>query len=590
MKKYSIYIVILASGFLIGWMLFGNTSNNQQTHNHNDVSQDNQMWTCSMHSQILQPESGACPICGMDLVQVETDDVGLTVDQFKLSKNAMALADVQTSIVGNFIEEDNLILLSGKVGQNMDEIATQPAHFDGRIEKLYITSVGEKVEKMQAIGVVYSPELVRAQQELITAYKIRESQPKLYEAVKNKFRNWKIQESILDEVVRTGKVKTQFTIHSHVSGIVSEINTNVGSHILDGHPIFKVTDLTTVWANFDIYENQINMFYKGQDIIVSTGSNPNKKMKGKVSFIDPMLDSKTRTLKLRVVLNNKNDEIKPGMFVEGRVHIIISSNEEKIMVPSTAVLWTGERSVVYIKTDPDKPVFEMRLVSIGNKNGDAYEILNGLNNGDEIVTNGTFTLDAAAQLQGKKSMMNKEGAKNMTAHKEHLGFEKTTSSGNDIQSAMNKRIKVSVEFQNQLNAVFNNYVNLKDALVRDDSKEVIEEAKNLLNNLNHVDMDLLTDNKAHDHWMKLKKEMKSSVISISAMMDLKGQRIHFKHLSSELTIAIQLFGINEKIYNQFCPMADDDNGAYWLSREEIVLNPYFGNAMLACGEVKQIIE
>ncbi len=590
MKKYAIYIGILAIGLLLGWLLFSNSSNNEKTHNHDDISQSNQMWTCSMHPQILQPESGDCPICGMDLVPVETNEDGLTANQFKLTANAMALANVQTLIIGNIDKVDNSILLSGKIGINMDEIATQPAHFDGRVEKLFITSRGEKVEKRQAIGVVYSPELVNAQQELITAYKIRESQPKLYEAVRNKFKNWKIDESVLDEVLKTGKVKTQFTIHSHVSGIVSEINTTVGSHILDGHPIFKVTDLSTVWANFDIYENQVNMFHNGQNILINSNINPGKKIKGKVSFIDPILDSKTRTVKLRVILNNKNDELKPGMFVEGRINIVRSDNKGVINIPSTAVLWTGERSVVYIKTKSEEPVFEMRSISIGNKRGDQYEVKNGLNDGDEIVTNGAFTLDAAAQLQGKKSMMNKEGRKTITGHSGHHGMREATSKPNDDLTILNPRIKVSANFQNQLKTVFNDYINLKDALIEDDSNKVVEESKKFLENLNQIDMKLLTVNKAHSLWMKLKKEIESSGNLISTTTDIKEQRNYFKHLSSNLTSAIQIFGINEKVYNQFCPMADNDKGAYWLSKEEIVLNPYFGKAMITCGEVKQIIE
>ena len=127
-------------------------------------------------------------------------------------------------------------------------------------------------------------------------------------------------------------------------------------------------------------------------------------------------------------------------------------------------------------------------------------------------------------------------------------------------------------------------------MVKDDSKKVADDAKELLNKLNQIDMKLLKDNSAHNHWMKLEKELKSSTKSIAEASDIKEQRNHFKHLSSHLGSAIQLFGVNEKVYNQFCPMADNNKGAYWLSKEEKVLNPYFGDAMLTCGEVKQVID
>ena len=143
------------------------------------------------------------------------------------------------------------------------------------------------------------------------------------------------------------------------------------------------------------------------------------------------------------MLNNKDEAFKPGMFVEGKVKGITLNKEQVLAIPSSAVLWTGKRSVVYIKVNPAQPVFEMREITIGNQIGDNYEVLDGLNNGDEIVTNGTFTVDAAAQLQGKKSMMNKEGGKVMTGHEGHLGMENTESVNNVNHSNMNERIKVS---------------------------------------------------------------------------------------------------------------------------------------------------
>ncbi|WP_452598267.1 DUF3347 domain-containing protein, partial [Pontimicrobium sp. MEBiC01747] len=138
--------------------------------------------------------------------------------------------------------------------------------------------------------------------------------------------------------------------------------------------------------------------------------------------------------------------------------------------------------------------------------------------------------------------------------------------------------------------VFNAYVSLKDALVKEDSKSTSKRAISLLNNLGKVDMKLLSDTKAHELWMLLERDIKSSVTSISEISDLKTQRNHFKHLSSHLAKAIEIFGINEKVYHQYCPMADNNNGAYWLSKEAKVINPYFGRTMLTCGEVKQIIE
>jgi len=345
----------------------------------------------------------------------------------------------------------------------------------------------------------------------------------------------------------------------------------------------KITNLNTVWALFDVYENQIDLFKKGQNITVTTNAFPNKKFMERVDFIDPTLNSATRTVKLRVVLNNTNRDLKTGMFAEASILHSSNKKEDVLMVPSTAVLWTGKRSVVYVKTNSVEPVFEMREITLRNQIGEQYEILDGLKNGDEIVTNGTFTIDAAAQLQGKKSMMNKKGGKTTTGHESHLTKEIT-----EIKE--NKRLKVSSKFQLQLKGVFNNYIKLKDALVKDDSNNAVAEAKNISQSLSKVDMKLLKDEKAHTKWMSFQKEIKASSLSISNTSDIKIQRNYFIHLSKYLIQTIEIFGIQEKVYSQFCPMANTDKGAFWLSTEEKIRNPYFGNAMLSCGSVEQIIE
>lgn len=586
MKKYIIYIGILGIGLLLGWLLFGGNQGEESVHNHGETVEANQMWTCSMHPQIMQSEPGECPICGMDLIPVKAGEAGLSTDQFKLTETAMALANVQTSVVGGTTVDGNRIRLSGKIVENEESNTVQVSYFSGRIERLNVNFTGEEVRKGQLLATIYSPELFAAQQELITASSLKENQPALYNAVRNKLKLWKLSENQINQIETSGKVRENFPVYATISGTVSEKLVEEGESIKQGQPLLKITNLNTVWAHFDIYENQIDLFKIGQDISITTRAYPNEEFKTKVSFIDPVLDARTRTVKLRAELTNKNDVFKPGMFVEGRIKGVSSKKEQMLSIPSSAILWTGKRSIVYVKTDPDEPVFEMREIIIGNPIGENYEVVEGLNDGDEIVTNGTFTVDAAAQLQGKKSMMNKDGGRTTTGHEGHLGM----GSSNEESAVKNERIEVSAVFQGQLKLVFDDYIRLADALVIDDSNRVVEQAKGMVTHLSKVDMKLLSDNKAHGRWMFLEKEIKESTRSISNTSDLKDQRNHFKHLSSHLSTAVQTFGINEKVFSLYCPMADGNKGAYWLSTEEKVLNPYFGNAMLTCGEVKQTIE
>ena len=588
-KNILLYIGLIIAGLLLGYLLFGETSNHSNHPTSNSAVETNQMWTCSMHPQIMQPEAGDCPICGMDLIPTEAGADGLAPDQFKLTENAMALANIQTTVVEASTTRSNTLKLSGKIAENENANAVQVSYFSGRIERLNISFTGEKVSKGQLLATIYSPELYAAQQELITAASLKESQPALYKAVRNKLKLWKLTEKQINQIETTGKVKENFPVYATVSGTVTEKLVEQGDYIKQGQPLLKITNLNTVWANFDVYENQIDLFKKGQEVTITTNAYANKKFKGKVDFIDPILNNKTRTVTFRVVLNNKNNVFKPGMFVSAKIDGVKNNNTETLTIPASAILWTGERSVVYLKTNPDQPVFEMREVTLGNQIGNTYEILEGLFTGNEIVTNGTFTIDAAAQLQGKKSMMNKDGGKVMTGHEGHLGMENNASKKENKLTNITERFNVPREFQLQLNTVYESYINLKNALVEENTSNASKNANTLLNNLRLVDMRLVKD-KTHNHWMSLAKEIKSSATSISKTTDLKQQRSHFKHLSSHLINAVQLFGVNDKVYVEFCPMADNNQGAYWLSKEEKVINPYFGEAMLTCGEVKQVIE
>ncbi|WP_053970106.1 efflux RND transporter periplasmic adaptor subunit [Mangrovimonas sp. ST2L15] len=561
-SKVIIYVGLLLAGVLIGWFLFGGSSKQDTNHKHDEVAESNQMWTCSMHPQIMQPEPGDCPICGMDLIPAEAGADGLTADQFRLTPNAMALADIQTSVVG--VGKENLSSkLSGKLVENEEANKVQASYFSGRIEQLYVSFTGEKVNKGQILATIYSPELYAAQQELITALSLKESQPELYKAVRNKLKLWKLSESQINQIEETGKVKENFPVYANVSGTVTDKLVEAGDYVKQGQALLKIANLNSVWAHFDVYENQIEQFKEGQEVKVTTNAYPNKAFKGTVDFIDPILNTKTRTVTLRVVLNNKDSVFKPGMFVSAEVEGVNNNSNEVLTVPSSAILWTGERSVVYLKTNPNEPVFEMREVTLGNKQGDSYEILNGLSWGDEIVTNGTFTVDAAAQLQGKKSMMN--------GNRSQVGFE------------------VPQAFKNELQQVYEAYIELKDALVQTDLNLAKSSASQLEEKTQAVDMELLTNDKAHLEWMEILKALKSSTQTIKQTNQIDEARMGFKTLSENLIKAIQTFGIGETTYKQYCPMADSDKGAYWLSKEKEILNPYFGDKMLKCGEVKETI-
>lgn len=564
MKRILIYTGLLAAGLLLGYWIFSSNSTDVATttgedHDHESVTQ---MWTCSMHPQILQPEPGQCPICGMDLIPAESGSEGLAADQFKMTENAMALANIQTTAVGGGVAGDNKLKLSGKIQVNEEANAVQVSYFSGRIERLNISFTGEKVNRGQLLATIYSPELVAAQQELLTASKMKENQPSLYKAVRNKLKLWKLSDKQIDAIETAGQVKENFPVYATVSGTVTEKMVQEGDYVKQGQPLYKIANLKSVWAVFDAYENQIKTIREGQKIKVTTNAYPDKEFDATVSFIDPVLNTSKRTVLIRAVLDNKKDIFKPGMFVQAELKAAGETSAENVVsVPKSAVLWTGERSLVYVKPNPAEPVFEMREIKLGRSVGDTYEVLSGLNNGEEIVVNGTFTVDAAAQLQGKKSMMN------------------ASAGMSDDPSQM--KMKLPDTFQKDFTTVLNAYFGLKDAFVasqvetvKTKAQKMLKEVKNLrTNNLGAMEVSHIN-------------EMNKMLKAITENDVLENQRNHFVILSRDMiAFASNLDKVEIPVFVHHCPMANTNKGADWLSLSQEVKNPYYGDAMMTCGEV-----
>mgnify|MGYP003626748985 FL=1 len=570
MKKNVLYIgIAVVVGLLAGWIIFGDNGTESKsgsaisdTHDHSNEIQE--VWTCSMHPQIMQPEPGNCPICGMNLIPVETGGEGLAMNEIKMTKNAMSLANIQTSIVGSNMssEKDGIISLSGKIATNEENNSVQASYFDGRIEHLNVNYKGQKVNNRQLLATIYSPNLVAAQQELITAASLKESQPALYQAVRNKLKNWKLSDTQIDAIESSGKVRDNFPVYATINGTVSEVMAREGDYVKQGQPILKVSNLNSVWADFDAYENQISNLKEGQKIKVEANAYSNKEFDATITFIDPMLNNATRTVTVRATIKNNDNLFKPGMFVTGKVQGT-KTQSEMLSVPASAVMWTGERSLVYVKTNPNEPVFEMREVSIHNRNGENYTISSGVQTGEEIVTNGIFTVDAAAQLQGKKSMMNKakEDATEMP------------------KSQM--RLKFSERFTNNFNNVIKPYLKMKDAFVATDAKQVSAFAKMTSKAMKSADTkDLGKMEQSH-----INKTI-DMLDAIGKSDNIKNQRAHFVILNENLVaIAMNIKGANPLLYVQKCPMANNNKGAIWLSTEKDIKNPYYGDDMLTCGSV-----
>jgi Cu(I)/Ag(I) efflux system membrane fusion protein len=586
MKKNILYIALAAvGGLLAGYLFFGDTLGNtgKQEQSHSHQAEVGQLWTCSMHPQIMQPEPGNCPICGMDLIPSESGADGLAPGQFTMTKNALALADVRTTIVGTATSGGHSLRLSGTIQENEKAGATQAAYFGGRIEELFVNFEGEEVRSGQKLATLYAPELVSAQQELLTASGLKASQPELYKAVRNKLKLWKLTEKQIGEIEASGRVQEYFPIYATVSGTVSEIRVQAGDYVDKGSALFKIANLESVWAVFDAYENQVSLLKEGQSLRVTAKSYPNTPFEAEISFINPVLTSATRTVEVQAVLQNPQGKLKPGMFVTGDLAVDNKGQNDALVIPESAVLWTGERSVVYVKTDPDAPVFELREIQVDDAVNGTYTVMSGLENGEEIVIRGTFTLDAAAQLKGKKSMMHDGSGSEPTGHEGHLNSPVADSASAEPtlgEGTFSKAIALEIA------TVIPAYLKLKDALVAGDVPVAQAGARELARLMSAIP----TTGLGADENSVL-EDSRDQIKAIADSGVLETQRKHFVRFNEVLIPIIESAGSKTRtLYVQTCPMANNNKGAVWLSAQKEIRNPYYGDAMLSCGRVIRTIQ
>ncbi|NNC95354.1 MAG: efflux RND transporter periplasmic adaptor subunit, partial [Chitinophagales bacterium] len=405
MKNYNIYIVAsvaLIIGFAAAW--FFKPAGEMKTSKM--VSESETIWTCSMHPQIRQNEPGLCPICAMDLIPLE-EEMSSEEGQFSMTEEAVKLADIRTMVVGSGSGSQTGQKLNGQIQADETRSANLVAHIGGRIEHLYISFTGEEVRRGQKIADIYSPELVAAQKELLELQKFENSNPAIFNSAKQKLKNWKFTDAQINEVLERGTVVETFPIYADHSGVVQSKDVNSGDYVRAGQVLFRVQDLSRLWVLFDVYESDLAGVKLNDKVKFTTSAMPSKAFEAKVKFVDPSVNAKTRVAKIRAEIDNSGGKLKPGMFVKGE---LMSGNVSKaeIFLPETAILWTGERSVVYVKTEAEVPTYEFREVVIGNSTTNGYFIKEGITIGDEVVVNGAFVIDAAAQLNNNKSMMNRD--------------------------------------------------------------------------------------------------------------------------------------------------------------------------------------
>ena len=480
--KIALVVVLIIAAFGLGFILRGSqgTSDLAKSHDDSEMEEKSTVWTCSMHPQIHQPKPGKCPICFMDLIPLSKGDVGELRIEF--SEAATKLMQIETSPVERkFVTAQ--IRMVGKIDYDETKVKYITSWVAGRIDRLYVDYTGIRVSKDDHMVYLYSPELLSAQAELLQAVKAAEnikpdsseligrSTLATLEASREKLRLLGLKTEQIAGIEKTGKPVDHLTIYAPIGGIVIEKNVTEGMYVQTGTKIYTIADLSQLWVKLDAYESDMMWIRYGQEVEFTAEAYPGEVFKGRISFIDPVLNDKTRTIKLRVNVENPDGRLKPEMFVRAVVssqiaqggmvmdeqlagkwicpmHLDIvkdasgtcgicemdlvtaeslgyvkatAAGQAPLVVPASAVLMTGKRAVVYVQVpDTEKPTYEGREIILGPRAGDYYLVESGLDEGEIVVTNGNFKIDSEMQLRAKPSMMNTGQMISMPEHQHDM--------------------------------------------------------------------------------------------------------------------------------------------------------------------------
>ncbi len=436
------------------------------------LTQKTEVWSCSMHPQIQRENPGNCPICGMKLIPVRTDSSsgGKSDRSLTISPAQRALMRIATVPVERRFPTAKIRLV-GKITYDETRLAYITAWVPGRIDNLLVDYTGVTVQEGDHMVELFSPELLSAQEELLQAVRgfanlskssvqsLRNSAQGTVESARDRLRLWGLTTDQIRAIEHSGEASENVTIYSPASGVVIHRDAQEGMYVETGTRIFTIADLDAVWVQLDAYESDLQWLGYGQKVSFTTEAFPGETFRGVVSFIDPVLDPRTRTVKVRVNADNTGGRLKPEMFVRATVSAQIASHGKMIdrglvgkwvspmhpeivkdepgqcdicgmdlvpaeslgyvnsedampplVIPATAPLLTGTRAVVYVEDQSaDRPTYVGKEIVLGPRAGPDYVVESGLSEGDLVVVSGNFKIDSALQIQAKPSMMNPKG-------------------------------------------------------------------------------------------------------------------------------------------------------------------------------------
>ncbi len=544
------------------------------------------VWTCSMHPQIRMDKPGQCPICGMDLIPAapaddedEGEHVSTRGELVKLSPRSRALAAIETAVVARTSSRAEIRLL-GRIDFDETRIRTVTPWTAGRIDELRVRVTGARIKRNQVVAKLYSPEIYSAMRDLVAAaeqserlasglHGSAELAQQALSASKERLRLLGVPNREISNVVRSRKPPTDVGIRSPFTGTVIERLVDEGQYVSAGTPLFRIADLSRVWVQIDAYETDLPHLRVGQEVVVQVEGLAGEPFTGRTAFIDPVLDERERTARVRVEVDNPKGRLRPGMFAEAIIESDAAGGPAPLVIPESAPLFTGRRSVVFVESpQASVPTYELRVVRLGPRAGPVYPVLAGLNEGERVVTQGAFVLDADVQLRGGRSMM---------------------TMADDVSSAPPTAPPVPPAFRAGLRPIVESYLEAQAQLARDDVDAARQSLSDLATRANEASPE--GSRRAIREWQRIASKLVGHARHGASSNDTADLRNAFEHLSLQLSELLRVFGnpLDAPLQLAFCPMAFDSKGAEWIQQDGPLENPYYGQAMLRCGEFRATV-
>lgn len=588
------------------------------------------VYTCPMHPQIRQPNAGRCPICGMELVPAASAVADLDALAVKIEPAQRRLANIQTAKV-EVAPLEATFQTVGAIAIDESRQATIAAYIDGRLERLFADYTGVDIKKGDHLAIIYSPQLFAAQVEYTEARRalndssglaaVRQSQQALVANTRKRLREFGMTDDQLTELEKSADPQSRLTIYAPQGGTVVEKLAIEGNYVKAGDAIYRIADLSTVWLLLKLFPEDASRIRFGQQVDATVQSLPGEKLVGRVAFIDPTVNTETRTVAVRVELIN-DGRLRPGDYATASVTLPIGPRGEvfdaalagkwispmhpqivrdepgqcpicgmdlvstakygfadrplphptSIYVPRSAVLLAGGNSIVYVETKPG--LFEIRPLTIGPILRDKIVVLDGLKAGEVVATAGNFLIDSQMQLAGKPSLIDPGRA--IAKSKERKGplvFEQIAVA------------RIGGDTGKKLENLYAAYFQVQSALAAD-KKPPAAAAQTL----HTMASQLASDSKLPAPSIPLVQKVAAKSEHLHHM-ELDAARKEFKPIShAVVTMATQARGDNaeQPFTHYFCPMVPGGGGD-WLQANGELLNPYFGSQMLHCGESVRVL-